>query len=174
MRRAKSITVGWMPMKKYKIAVLDDYQNVALESADCCTASDCCDDSLSGATQGRMGSGTHCRRCVDHSHHLRNLWWRDQIGLAYRYACGSPCPRSLLADAEPEECCWRYAILHGHSDAQRAGSHRRRAGRTFQQQPGGSQRAFQCYRSCRSHRCHLHGEHIHSFLLNFRQDLGFV
>src|SRR5712671_2170748 len=25
---------GWMPMKKYKIAVLDDYQNVALESAD--------------------------------------------------------------------------------------------------------------------------------------------
>src|SRR5712692_2380840 len=34
MRRAKSITAGWMPMKKYKIAVLDDYQNVALESAD--------------------------------------------------------------------------------------------------------------------------------------------
>src|SRR6267378_4531279 len=30
MRRAKSITTGWMPMKKYKIAVLDDYQNVAL------------------------------------------------------------------------------------------------------------------------------------------------
>jgi len=28
------ITAGWMPMKKYKIAVLDDYQNVALESAD--------------------------------------------------------------------------------------------------------------------------------------------
>src|SRR6202795_3839147 len=25
---------GWMPMKKYKIAVLDDYQNAALESAD--------------------------------------------------------------------------------------------------------------------------------------------
>src|SRR5260370_29007988 len=25
---------GWTPMKKYKIAVLDDYQNVALESAD--------------------------------------------------------------------------------------------------------------------------------------------
>src|SRR5260370_11682975 len=24
----------WMPMKKYQIAVLDDYQNVALESAD--------------------------------------------------------------------------------------------------------------------------------------------
>src|SRR5258708_7816687 len=34
MRRAKSITAGWMPMKKYKIAVLDDYQNAALESAD--------------------------------------------------------------------------------------------------------------------------------------------
>src|SRR5207237_9828684 len=34
MRRAESITVGWMPMKKYKIAVLDDYQNAALESAD--------------------------------------------------------------------------------------------------------------------------------------------
>src|SRR5258708_3816822 len=34
MRRAKSISTGWMPMKKYKIAVLDDYQNVALESAD--------------------------------------------------------------------------------------------------------------------------------------------
>src|SRR6266436_9216683 len=34
MRRAKSITAGWIPMKKYKIAVLDDYQNVALESAD--------------------------------------------------------------------------------------------------------------------------------------------
>src|SRR5258708_27392425 len=34
MRRAESITVGWMPMKKYKIAVLDDYQNVALQSAD--------------------------------------------------------------------------------------------------------------------------------------------
>src|SRR5216683_1196633 len=34
MRRAESITTGWMPMKKYKIAVLDDYQNVALESAD--------------------------------------------------------------------------------------------------------------------------------------------
>src|ERR1700721_941720 len=25
---------GWIPMTKYKIAVLDDYQNVALESAD--------------------------------------------------------------------------------------------------------------------------------------------
>src|SRR5437667_10753945 len=34
MRPAGSITVGWMPMKKYKIAVLDDYQNAALESAD--------------------------------------------------------------------------------------------------------------------------------------------
>src|SRR3989441_8051386 len=34
MRRAERITAGWMPMKKYKIAVLDDYQNVALESAD--------------------------------------------------------------------------------------------------------------------------------------------
>src|SRR5258707_6198153 len=34
MRRAKSITTGWIPMKNYKIAVLDDYQNVALESAD--------------------------------------------------------------------------------------------------------------------------------------------
>src|SRR5580658_2139373 len=28
------MTAGCMPMKKYKIAVLDDYQNVALESAD--------------------------------------------------------------------------------------------------------------------------------------------
>src|SRR3984885_2331021 len=34
MRRRESITAGWMPMKKYKIAVLDDYQNAALESAD--------------------------------------------------------------------------------------------------------------------------------------------
>src|SRR4029077_14597245 len=34
MRRAESITAGWMPMKKHKIAVLDDYQNVELESAD--------------------------------------------------------------------------------------------------------------------------------------------
>src|SRR6201998_3078883 len=34
MRRPKSITAGWIPMKKYKIAVLDDYQNVALRSAD--------------------------------------------------------------------------------------------------------------------------------------------
>src|SRR6266850_1090344 len=34
MRRAESIAAGWMLMKKYKIAVLDDYQNVALESAD--------------------------------------------------------------------------------------------------------------------------------------------
>jgi phosphoglycerate dehydrogenase-like enzyme len=34
MRRAESITAGWIEMKKYKIAVLDDYQNVALESAD--------------------------------------------------------------------------------------------------------------------------------------------
>src|SRR5437016_8472577 len=34
MRRLESITAGWMPMKKYKIAVLDDYQSVALESAD--------------------------------------------------------------------------------------------------------------------------------------------
>src|SRR5258708_39005404 len=34
MRRAESITTRWMPMKKYKIAVLDDYQNVVLESAD--------------------------------------------------------------------------------------------------------------------------------------------
>src|SRR2546425_5184257 len=33
-RRLESITAGWIPMKKYKIAVLDDYQNVALESAD--------------------------------------------------------------------------------------------------------------------------------------------
>jgi hypothetical protein len=35
MRRFETITAGSMPMKKYKIAVLDDYQNVALESADC-------------------------------------------------------------------------------------------------------------------------------------------
>src|SRR6202030_4717111 len=34
MRRAESMTAEWMPMKKYKIGVLDDYQNVALESAD--------------------------------------------------------------------------------------------------------------------------------------------
>src|SRR6476660_8328987 len=34
MRMAASITVGRTPMKKYKIAVLDDYQHVALESAD--------------------------------------------------------------------------------------------------------------------------------------------
>src|SRR5229473_5465507 len=34
MRRAESITARWMPMKNYKIAVLDDYQNVALRSAD--------------------------------------------------------------------------------------------------------------------------------------------
>src|SRR5260370_8685333 len=34
MRRAKSITMGWLPMKKYKIGVVDDYQNAALESAD--------------------------------------------------------------------------------------------------------------------------------------------
>src|SRR3989440_1604985 len=34
MRRLESITAGWMPVKKYKIAVLDDYQNAALESAD--------------------------------------------------------------------------------------------------------------------------------------------
>ncbi len=33
-RRLESITPEWMPMKKYKIAVLDDYRNVALESAD--------------------------------------------------------------------------------------------------------------------------------------------
>src|SRR5260370_40187131 len=34
MRPAGSITAGWMQMQKYKIAVLDDYQNVAVESAD--------------------------------------------------------------------------------------------------------------------------------------------
>src|ERR1700737_3880597 len=34
MRRAESIAAGWVPMKKYKIAVLDDYQNGALERAD--------------------------------------------------------------------------------------------------------------------------------------------
>jgi hypothetical protein len=34
MRPAGSITAGRMPMKQYKIAVLDDYQNVAVESAD--------------------------------------------------------------------------------------------------------------------------------------------
>jgi hypothetical protein len=34
MGRAESITAGWMLMKRYKIAVLDDYQNVALEIGD--------------------------------------------------------------------------------------------------------------------------------------------
>src|SRR5713226_3805831 len=34
MRRGESVTAGWTPMKRYKIAVLDDYQYVALESAD--------------------------------------------------------------------------------------------------------------------------------------------
>src|SRR5260370_37646493 len=34
MRWAASISAGWTPMKKYKIAVLDDYQSVALGSAD--------------------------------------------------------------------------------------------------------------------------------------------
>jgi hypothetical protein len=33
-RTLESTTAGWLPMKKYKIAVLDDHQNVALESAD--------------------------------------------------------------------------------------------------------------------------------------------
>src|ERR1700732_2162764 len=40
MRRVESTSAGWMPMKKYKIAVLDDYQNVALESADWSVLSD--------------------------------------------------------------------------------------------------------------------------------------
>ena len=31
---AESITAEWIPMKKWQIAVLDDYQNAALESAD--------------------------------------------------------------------------------------------------------------------------------------------
>src|SRR4029077_18196862 len=31
---AESITAEWIAMKKYEIAVLDDYQNAALESAD--------------------------------------------------------------------------------------------------------------------------------------------
>src|SRR6202011_5333326 len=34
MRRLESIIAGWIPMNKFKIAVLDDYQNAALESAD--------------------------------------------------------------------------------------------------------------------------------------------
>src|SRR5580693_4040651 len=34
MRRAESVSAGWRPMKRYQIAVLDDYQHVALESAD--------------------------------------------------------------------------------------------------------------------------------------------
>src|SRR6266403_1066866 len=34
MRRLESITVGRISMKKHKIAVLDDYQNAALQSAD--------------------------------------------------------------------------------------------------------------------------------------------
>src|SRR5258705_7921126 len=34
MPRAKSITAGRILVKKYEIAVLDDYQNVALKSAD--------------------------------------------------------------------------------------------------------------------------------------------
>src|SRR5580693_5316031 len=34
MRSAESVTAGWTPMKRYRIAVLDDYQDVALESAD--------------------------------------------------------------------------------------------------------------------------------------------
>src|ERR1700738_4927829 len=34
MRTLESITAGWMGMTKYKIAVLDDYQNAALGSAD--------------------------------------------------------------------------------------------------------------------------------------------
>src|SRR6266446_2154296 len=33
-KATSSGTAEWMPMKKYKIAVLDDYQNAALESAD--------------------------------------------------------------------------------------------------------------------------------------------
>src|ERR1700724_631065 len=34
MQRAESITARWMPMKNYKITILDDYHNVPLESAD--------------------------------------------------------------------------------------------------------------------------------------------
>ena len=34
MRRAESITARFMPKKKYRIAVVDDYQIAALESAD--------------------------------------------------------------------------------------------------------------------------------------------
>src|SRR5882762_11660700 len=34
MRTAESMTTGRMPMRKYKIAVPDDYQNAALERAD--------------------------------------------------------------------------------------------------------------------------------------------
>src|SRR6478672_8807124 len=46
MRRSESITAGSRPMKKYKIAVLDDYQNVALESADWSVLRDRADISL--------------------------------------------------------------------------------------------------------------------------------
>src|ERR1700752_1014954 len=40
MIKHKSITAGWMAMKKYKIAVLDDYQNEAHASADWSVISD--------------------------------------------------------------------------------------------------------------------------------------
>src|SRR5580693_3693717 len=40
MRRAESVSAGWTPMKRYTIAVLDDYQHVALESADWSVLSD--------------------------------------------------------------------------------------------------------------------------------------
>jgi len=46
----------------------------------------------------------------------------------------------LLADAEPDECDWRRAILHGHGYPERASSRRGRPGRTFQQQYGGGNR----------------------------------
>ena len=64
-----------MPMKKYKIAVLDDYQNVALESADWSVLRDRADIAVfresSAAEDSRGRLERAYRRGVEAAPHVR-------------------------------------------------------------------------------------------------------
>src|SRR5207247_179194 len=92
---------------------------------------------------------------VDPGHYLRVLGRSEQNGRAHRDAF-RPYP-PLVADVKPDECRRRRTILHGHGDAERAGSRRGCPSHAFEQQYSGGQRPVQrCDRSGRSHQRNLH------------------
>ena len=80
---------------------------------------------------------------------------------------------TVFADAEPNGCDWRLAILDGCGDVECAGARRWRQRGACRQQRSG-QRAVECDGSRRSYERHVYSEHIDCCRGNVCDNLGDV